>query len=173
MSSWKSTTHGPSVITFMYSNVTKILTSSYTTFVHVDRSTYVKCGFVRKTVFQGRCQLLQRIHYRKAFLKKTGRVTTLNEVAHSLISAFILMVYCFILLPFFKARHPVFSWTVRNSYIMCDNHVLNLWPVQNIQGRSSMHMQKSGDMSRTVSLDHQVIKCRRYRGWWKCMEICQ
>jgi hypothetical protein len=27
-----------------------------------------------------------------------------------------------------------------------------------------MHVHVSGDMSRTVSLDHQVIKYRRYRG---------
>jgi hypothetical protein len=38
-------------------------------------------------------------------VEKTGRVTTLNELAYNLMSAFILAI-CFILLPF-KARHPV------------------------------------------------------------------
>jgi hypothetical protein len=37
---------------------------------------------------------------------KTGRVTTLNELAHNLMSAFILEIY-FILLPY-KARHMRF-----------------------------------------------------------------
>jgi hypothetical protein len=41
--------------------------------------------------------------------KKVGKVTTLNELAHNLMSAFILGIHFILLL--FKATHPVFHVT--------------------------------------------------------------
>jgi len=60
--------------------------------------------------------------------EKTGRVTTLNELVHNLMSAFILEILCFILLPF-KARHAVFisitsanrTWRFNTAIIKAHN----------------------------------------------------